>query len=126
MNVLHIISGGEVGGSKNHLLALVKNMDKVNCKNIIVCFIKGKLYSEAQELGIDIRYVEQKGRFDLSAVNKLKDICSMEDIQIINCHGGRANFIGYFLKKKYPAKYITTVHSDYRDDYKGNKYKTLV
>ncbi len=126
MNVLHIISGGEVGGSKKHLLALVKNMDKNKCKNIIICFLKGILYDEALELGIDIRYVEQKGRFDLSAVSKIKDICKSEDIQIINCHGGRANFIGYFLKKSYAAKYITTVHSDYRDDYKGNKYKTLV
>lgn len=126
MNILHIISGGEVGGSKKHLLALVKNMDKNKCKSIIVCFIKGNLYHEALELGIDIRYIEQKGRLDLSAVNNVKDICRSEDIQIINCHGGRANFIGYFLKKRYPAKYVTTIHSDYRDDYKGNKYKTFV
>ncbi|MDF2672185.1 MAG: glycosyltransferase family 4 protein [Clostridiales bacterium] len=126
MNVLHIISGGEVGGSRKHLLALVKNMDKIKCKNIILCFIKGKLYDEALELGIDIRFVEQKNRFDLSAVNKVKDICKSEEIHIVNCHGGRANFIGCFLKKKYAAKYVTTIHSDYRDDYRGNKYKTLV
>lgn len=126
MNVLHIISGGEVGGSKKHLLTLVKNMNKNKCKNIIVCFIKGKLYDDARSLGLDVRYVEQKRRFDLSAVNKVKNICSSEDINIINCHGGRANFIGYFLKKKYAAKYISTIHSDYRDDYRGNKYKTLI
>lgn len=126
MNVLHIISGGEVGGSKKHLLGLVNNMDKGKCKNIIICFIKGKLYEEAIELGIDVRFVEQNKRFDLSAVNKVMDICKLEEIHIVNCHGGRANFIGYFLKKKYPAKYVTTVHSDYRDDYRGNKYKTLV
>lgn len=126
MKVLHIISGGEVGGSKKHLLTLVKSIDKNKCKNIIVCFIKGKLYDEALELGIDIRYIEQKKRFDLSAVNRVRDICRSEKIDIINCHGGRANFIGYFLKKKYSARYISTIHSDYRDDYRGNKYKTLV
>lgn len=126
MKVLHIISGGEVGGSKKHLLTLVKNMDSNKCKNIIVCFIKGKLYEEAIELGIDIRFVAQRKRFDLSVVNRVGDICKVENIDIINCHGGRANFIGYFLKKKYAAKYITTIHSDYKDDYRGNKYKTLV
>lgn len=126
MNILHIISGGEVGGSKKHLLELVKNMDKDKCKNIIVCFIKGKLYDEARSFGLDIRYIEQKRRIDLSAVKKIKDICSNENIDIINCHGGRANFIGYFLKKKYAAKYLSTIHSDYRDDYRGNKYKTLI
>lgn len=126
MNVLHIISGGEVGGSRKHLLELVKNMDQSKCKSIIVCFIKGKLYDEAISLGLDIRYVEQNKRLDLSAVKKVRDLCRNENIDIINCHGGRANFIGYFLKKKYPAKYISTIHSDYRDDYRGNRYKTLI
>lgn len=126
MNVLHIISGGEVGGSRKHLLELVKNMDQSKCKSIIVCFIKGKLYDEAMSLGLDIRYVEQKKRIDLSAVKKVWDLCRNENINIVNCHGGRANFIGYFLKKRYPAKYISTIHSDYRDDYRGNKYKTLI
>lgn len=126
MNVLHIISGGEVGGSKNHLLSLVKNMDSNQCRNIILCFIKGKLYEEAVELGLDIRHVEQKKRMDVSVVNRIKDICEKENINIINCHGGRANFIGWFLKRKYEAVYLTTVHSDYRDDYRGNRYKTLV
>lgn len=126
MNVLHIISGGEVGGSKKHLLELVKNMDKNKCNNIILCLIKGKLYEEAVSLGLDIRYVEQKRRFDLSIISRIKEICTGEKIDIVNCHGGRANYIGYFLKKKYNAKYVSTLHSDYRDDYRGSKYKTLV
>ncbi len=106
MNVLHIISGGEVGGSKKHLLTLVKSMNKNKCKNIIVCFLKGKLYYEAMELGLDIRYIEQSKRLDLSAVNKVKDICNSEGIDIINCHGGRPKFIGNNLKKRNAAKYV--------------------
>lgn len=126
MNILHIISGGEVGGSKNLLLSLVKNMDSSVCKNIIVCLIKGKLYEEALELGLDVRYVEQNKRLDISVVNRIMDICEKENIHIVNCHGGRANFLGWFLKRRYRAVYLTTVHSDYKDDYRGNKYKTLV
>lgn len=124
MVVLHLISGGEVGGSKNHLVSLALNMKKT--KNIIICFMKGKLYDEALEMGLDIRLVEQDGRFDLSIVSKIYEICRNEKVDIVNCHGGRANFIGYFLKKKYGVKYVTTIHSDYRDDYKGNFYKTLI
>jgi glycosyltransferase involved in cell wall biosynthesis len=126
MNVLHLISGGEVGGSKNHLLTLVNNMKKEEAKNIIVCFIKGSLYEEAVKMGIDVRLIKQSKRFDLSIVSKIKEICEKENIDIVNCHGGRANFIGYFLKKKYKAKYVTTIHSDYKEDYKGNIYKTLI
>lgn len=126
MNVLHLISGGEVGGSKNHLISILKNMDKAKHNNIVVCFIEGKLYNECLEAGIDIRLVKQNKRFDMSVVSRIKEICQSENIDIINCHGGRANFVGYFLKKKYSGKYVTTIHSDYKGDYRGNAYKTLV
>ncbi|QCX34204.1 glycosyltransferase family 4 protein [Caloramator sp. E03] len=126
MVILHIISGGEVGGSKKHLLTLVNNINSSDIKNIVVCFIKGKLYEEAVSLGIDIRLIKQNKRFDLKIVDDIKQLCEKEKVDIINCHGGRANFIGYFLKKKYDAKYVTTIHSDYKEDYKGNFYKTLI
>ncbi|MCX7885310.1 MAG: glycosyltransferase family 4 protein [Caloramator sp.] len=126
MVVLHIISGGEIGGSKNHLLSIVKNMNKSKIKNIVVCFIKGSLYEEAVKIGIDIRLIEQKKRFDMRILKDIEKICCDEKIDIINCHGGRANFIGYFLMKKYSAKYVTTIHSDYKDDYRGSFYKTLI
>ena len=126
MNIMQIISGGEVGGSKNHLLSLSLELKKRNIKNIIVCMMDGMLYNEAKNLGLDVRLVRQKGRFDMSAVSKIIEILKSENIDFINCHGGRANFIGYFLKKKYKAFYLSTIHSDYRDDYRGNIYKTMI
>lgn len=126
MNILHIISGGEVGGSKTHLLTLVKNMGCSDFKSIIVCFIEGELYIEALELGLDVRLIKQSNRFDITIVKKLKEICIKDDIDIVNCHGGRANFIGFFLKFLYESKYVSTIHSDYREDYRGNKLKTLI
>lgn len=124
MNILHIISGGEVGGSKSHLITLVSNMNEN--RNIIVCFMEGELYREALNLGLDIRLINQRFRFDLTIVGKLKKLCEDENINIVNCHGGRANFIGFFLKNKYDASYVSTIHSDYKDDYRGNSYKTLI
>jgi L-malate glycosyltransferase len=126
MNILHIISGGEAGGSKNHLLTLSHNLKFSGFKNIIVCFMEGELYNEAVEKGLDIRLMKQRQRFDLTVVWKLKKLCQEEDIEIVNCHGGRANFIGFFLKMVYEAKYASTIHSDYKEDYLGNSYKTLV
>ncbi|TDT50817.1 glycosyltransferase family 4 protein [Fonticella tunisiensis] len=126
MKVLHIISGGETGGSKNHLLSFVEAMRKKGEESIILCFMEGLLYDEAKKAGLDIRLVKQSKRFDLSIIKRIKGICEKEGIDIINCHGGRANFIGYFLKKVYRAIYVTTIHSDYREDYRGNFYKTLI
>lgn len=126
MNILHIISGGEAGGSKTHLLTLAQNIKFSGFRCIIACFMEGELYNEALNMGIDVRLIKQKGRFDLTVVKKLKTICLEEDIEIVNCHGGRANFIGLFLKARYEAKYVSTIHSDYKDDYRGNKFKTLI
>lgn len=126
MNVLHIISGGEKGGSKNHLLNLCRSFKDKGRKSIIVCFMEGSLYDDAKKMGLDIILIRQSKRLDLSIITKINEICVREKIDIINCHGGRANFVCWFLMKKYAAKYVTTVHSDYRDDYRGNAYKTAV
>ena len=127
MNVLHIISGGEKGGSKNHLLSLAEGLklrEGIRC--IIVCLLNGPLYEEAKARGLDIRLIPQKSRLDLSCIDGIKKICQNENIDIVNCHGGRANFAGYYLMKKYKAIYVSTIHSDYKEDYRGNLYKTIV
>jgi glycosyltransferase involved in cell wall biosynthesis len=127
MNILHIISGGEKGGSKNILLSLVEGLkSREGIKCIVVCFLEGPLYEEAKAKKLDIRLIRQKSRFDLSSIDEIKSLCQSENIDIINCHGGRANFAGYLLMKKYKAKYVSTIHSDYKEDYRGNLYKTLV
>lgn len=126
MKILQIISGGERGGSKVHLLALSLELKKRGINNTIVCFLEGDLYKEAKSLGLDIVLIKQNKRFDLTVVDKIKKLCQEKNIDIINCHGGRANFIASFLKKKYSAVFLTTIHSDYMDDYKGNRYKTFV
>ncbi|MDO6355575.1 glycosyltransferase family 4 protein [Caloramator sp. CAR-1] len=124
MKVLHIISGGEVGGSKRHLLSLAANAKSF--KNIIICLMDGVLYREGLEMGLDIRLIEQRGRFDLSILDEIKKVAVKEDVDIINCHGGRANFLGMFLKKLINKPFVTTIHSDYLRDYEGNPFKTLI
>ena len=98
MKVLHLISGGDTGGAKTHVFALMnklKNLADVK----IVCFIKGPFWDELQNIGVDCELVEQKSRLDMSVVKRLKEICD-GGIDIIHCHGARANFIGANLKKK--------------------------
>lgn len=127
MNVIHIISGGEKGGSKNHLISLLEEAKKNSMPNKLICLMDGVLYREAVSKGIDTMLICQKSRFDMSVIKKIKAILEKEKIDIVNCHGGRANFIGYTLKKICnKPKYVTTVHSDYREDYLGNSKKTIV
>lgn len=125
MKVLHLISGGDTGGAKTHILSLFKGLDKlIDAK--IICFIEDIFYEEAREAGIDIEVFEQKGRADLSVVKRIGDEIKREGYDIVHCHGARANFIAFFLKFHVDIPFITTVHSDYRLDFQDNWYKRII
>ncbi len=125
MKVLHLISGGDTGGAKTHVINLLQELNKrIHVK--VICFMKADFYYEAKEKGINIQVYEQKRRYDLSVIRRLIEEVKREEYHLIHCHGARANFITYILKKFYPIPAVTTIHSDYRLDFKGNFYKDLV
>lgn len=125
MKVLHLISGGDTGGAKTHIINLLCGLkDKVDVK--LVCFINGSFAEDLKKHGIDVEVIEQRSRLDFSVVNKLKDIINEGHYEIVHSHGARANLISYFLKKKVDAKFVTTIHSDYLLDFKDNFYKNIV
>lgn len=125
MKILHLISGGDTGGAKTHVLSLIKELSKTN--NIkIICFIEDEFYKDGIEMGIDIEVYKQKKRYDLSIIKRLIKEIKNEDYDIIHSHGARANFISLFLKKFIKKPFITTIHSDYKLDFKDDFYKKIV
>ena len=57
MKVLHLISGGDTGGAKTHIISLVKGLSKlIDVK--IICFIEDSFYEDAKRVGIDIEVYE--------------------------------------------------------------------
>lgn len=125
MKVLHLISGGDTGGAKTHIISLIKGLDKI-IEPKVICFMDGDFYQDTKKAGIDIEVYNQKNRFDLSVVKKLVDLIKNKNYDIVHCHGARANFIGMFLKNKINIPMITTIHSDYKLDFKDNFYKNIV
>lgn len=125
MKVLHLISGGDTGGAKTHIISLIKGIDRIVGAKII-CFIEDTFFYDAKSEGINIEVFKQKSRFDMSVVKRLKAEIEKEDYDIIHCHGARANFNAMFLKNKINKPFITTIHSDYELDFKDNIYKKLV
>lgn len=123
--VLHLISGGDVGGAKTHVFTLVKELQKTIPIKII-CFMEGSFAEEGRQMGIDIQVLEQERRYDLRVVDKLISIIKQEDFDIIHSHGARANFITRFIKSKINIPCVTTVHSDFMLDFKGNLYKHII
>ncbi len=124
MKILHMISGGDTGGAKTHVFSLMRKLP-LYCDVKIVCFIKGQFFDDLQSIDVPSELVEQKNRFDLSVVSRLCEMCSSERIDIIHAHGARANFIASHLKKRVKIPVVTTVHSDYLQDFDGI-YKKFV
>ncbi len=125
MKVLHLISGGDTGGAKTHVISLVKALQEyLDVK--IICFIKDTFYYDGKKANINIEVFEQKKRYDMSIVSKLKEKINDDKYDIVHCHGARANFIGALLKDKVNIPFITTIHSDYKLDFKDNFYKRII
>lgn len=125
MKVIHIISGGDSGGAKTHLIALSKELVKhIDLK--IVCFIEGDFYIEAKKLGLPVVLIKQKRRTDTFFSKELIKFLDEEKPDVVHCHGARANFSMFLNRRKIKCPTITTVHSDYRLDFKDNLYKYII
>ena len=125
MKVLHLISGGDTGGAKTHIISLLKGLNKLIDANVI-CFLEDTFYEDAKAAGISIEVYKQKSRSDMSVVKRLTEEIENKNYDIIHCHGASANFIAMFLKRKVKRPLITTIHSDYKLDFKDNIYKKFV
>ena len=53
MKVIHLISGGDSGGAKTHVLSLLSELNKTMQADL-VCFMRGPFSEEAQALGIPL------------------------------------------------------------------------
>lgn len=115
MKIIHLISGGDVGGAKTHVLSLLGGLKQSQTVRL-VCFMEGSFAEEARQLGIDTQVMTCGfGK----AAKQLRNMIDQEGFQIVHCHGSRANLMGMLLQKKIKAPVVTTVHSDYRLDYLG-------
>jgi L-malate glycosyltransferase len=115
MKVLHLISGGETGGSKNHLLSLLAHLNKQEI--LLGVFQEGQLSEEARQLGIPLIVFGQASRYDFSIMGKIKKTMRQEGITMVHTHGPRANLYAYIIRQTVKFKWITTIHSDPTKDF---------
>ncbi len=109
MKVIHLISGGDSGGAKTHVLSLLARLNRTITAQL-VCFRDGPFASEARSLGIPTMIAG--GNNVLRIRRELTDYIRRESYQIIHCHGSRANMIGALLRKTTGLPVVTTIHSD--------------
>jgi polysaccharide pyruvyl transferase CsaB len=115
LKVIHLISGGDSGGAKTHVLSLLTELNKTIDADL-VCFMRSSFTEEAQALGIPLTVFDKSFADGVRRVRKMVDEGGYD---VIHCHGSRANLIGAILKRHVDIPVISTVHSDYRLDYMG-------
>ena len=121
MKVIHLISGGDSGGAKTHVLSLLQNLNQTITARM-VCFRDGPFADEARSLGIPTDIMSG----NVPAVRRqLLQLIQQEGYQVIHCHGARANMMGALLRLSLDIPVVTTVHSDYRLDYMGRPISHL-
>lgn len=121
MKVLHLISGGDSGGAKTHVLSLLKDLN-ANITADLVCYMEGEFSREAREMGIPVTVFDGGFRAGLAGTRRMLEAGGYD---IVHCHGSRANLTGAILKKSFDLPFISTVHSDYKLDYLGRPLASI-
>ena len=96
MKILHLISGGDSGGAKTHVLSLLEDLSRDNDVTLI-CFMEGPFSAEARERGVKTRVL---GGF-LSSLRTLRALVKAERFDVVHCHGSRGNLMGALLRQVY-------------------------
>ena len=126
MKVLHLISGGDGGGAKTHVITLLKRLMKEGINVELLCIMEGVFTEEAKKASIPIKIIHQKKRYSLKPILDIKKYIAKGNYDIVHCHGARANYISFFIKNSFNIPFITTLHSDYKLDFKDNIYKQAI
>lgn len=123
MKVIHLISGGDTGGAKTHILSLLSGLGKT-IDVTLVCFMRGEFSEEAESLGI--RTVIMEGSNPFTTANRLKKFIKTNGYDIIHSHGARGNFMASQIKNSCNIPTVCTVHSDPKLDYMGRPLANLI
>lgn len=119
MKVLHLISGGDAGGARTHLLRLLPELAKTEDVTLL-CLGDGPLARAAAELGLPMEILPHGFFAGLHAVK-----ARAGEAHILHCHGSRANLTGALIKPALSCPVISTIHSDHTLDYLGRTVARL-
>ena len=118
MKVIHVNGGGETGGGKSHLLALLPELRTLGVDASLLCFSAGLLSQEAAESGIPTHTLGVSSMLSPRLMVGLYQYFKALAPDIVHTHGGRANLYGRLAARLAGVPLvITTVHSHTDLDY---------
>lgn len=125
LKVLHLASGTDYGGAKTHIFTLLGELQK-RIDVTLGCFSSGPFLEEARASGLAVYPLRQVTRYDLLAVGRLTALVRERRYDVVHSHGPRANVLAVMAKARLGRPLVTTVHSDWREDFAGEFPRNLV
>ena len=113
MKTVHLISGGDAGGARTHVLRLLGELNKTGQAQLL-CLGGGALADDARERGIPCETLT--GGF-FAQLRAAKRYIRSGGFDLVRCHGSRANLTAALLRPSLGVPVVSTVHSDHRLDY---------
>lgn len=113
MKTVHLISGGDAGGARTHVLRLLGELNKTGQAQLL-CLGGGALADSARERGIPCETLT--GGF-FAQLRAAKRYIRSGGFDLVRCHGSRANLTAALLRPSLGVPVVSTVHSDHRLDY---------
>lgn len=120
MKTLHVNAGNENGGGRTIIINILRGLNQQDIDSQLLVFERGPVSDLANEWQIPTTIMNQDGQFDLRVLGRLKKFINDNQIDIVNTHGPRANFLMSLIYKHVHAKWIITVHSDPYVDFSDN------
>lgn len=110
MNILHMIFTIEKGGAETYLFNILDNMAK-DINFFVVCDHEGGNHKKVKEKCNNIDIIKMRSPFDFKAVKNIANYCKANNIDIIQTHFLRENYIAVLSKIFNPkVKIIWTAH----------------
>ncbi|WP_347707528.1 glycosyltransferase family 4 protein [Clostridium sp. cel8] len=121
IKVLQVISGNDNGGGAKHVINICNN-NVFDMKSSIATIGKGYMYDSAIKNNIETENFSFREIIGKKFIDYLVD----KNIDIVNFHGAKSNFVYFLIHNKLHIPCVVTIHSDYRYDFLNNKFKRYV
>jgi len=134
IKVAHLISGRQetLSGADRVVLDLLKRINKNKFKCWLLCFEESRfkdlplIAKKARNIKIDTHLMQSRGKLDFRCVRQISQFIQDNQIDILHCHGYKADIIGYLASRDLNIERVTTLHGWwYGRSIKLNLYRWL-
>jgi glycosyltransferase involved in cell wall biosynthesis len=116
LRLLYVIVDLPVGGAEEHLLSLVRNLDRNRYAATVCCIGRsGQIGKEIEESGVKLVELRklQKGGYDSEIVTLLREVLRREQTSLLHAHLYHANMYGRLAAFREDVPAVCSIHNTY-------------